>query len=162
MAKHGVTYSCGHEGTITLFGPYRERERKLNWYHDSALCPDCYRAKIEKERIEASQAAAVANAGQGLPALSGSPKQIAWAETIRAEAIKALDEFISKLKSRLEQATAANHPEAEKASNLMEVAYKHVASIKAHIEAHWWIEHRQAGCLWISDLQDIMRTAAAK
>lgn len=55
MAKYDVTYSCGHEGTVDLFGKTSERERKLAWYESTAVCPECYkkqqREKGEKEGL---------------------------------------------------------------------------------------------------------------
>lgn len=49
-----------------------------------------------------SNAAADFAVEQGFPALIGSPKQIAWAETIRAEAAKSLFEIRLQLKSNTE------------------------------------------------------------
>jgi len=40
MAKYRVTYSCGHEREVQLFGPLKERDRKLTWLA-SQVCPDC-------------------------------------------------------------------------------------------------------------------------
>lgn len=75
--KYTVTYSCGHAGTVELFGPERDRERKLEWYRDSAVCPECYAKQQAEER-------AAIESQYTLPALTGSEKQIAWAEKIRA------------------------------------------------------------------------------
>lgn len=51
--KYDVTYSCGHDGVVTLFGKGAERERKLAWYASSGLCPECYKAQMaEKEAAE--------------------------------------------------------------------------------------------------------------
>lgn len=43
MAKYDVTYSCGHTGTIELYGPGAERERKIAWIERNQTCSDCYR-----------------------------------------------------------------------------------------------------------------------
>ncbi len=48
--KYTITFSCGHEGTVELFGPNKDRERKLEWYRKQAVCPDCYK---EQKAIEA-------------------------------------------------------------------------------------------------------------
>lgn len=75
--KYTVTYSCGHSGTVELFGPERDRERKLEWYQEHAVCPECYARQQTEER-------AAIESQYDLPALTGSDKQIAWAEKIRA------------------------------------------------------------------------------
>jgi len=49
MAKYGVTYSCGHTGTVQLFGKHTERERKLAWYAAEAKCPECYKSANRAE-----------------------------------------------------------------------------------------------------------------
>lgn len=43
MAKHEVTFSCGHNGTVVLFGNRSQRERRVAWYEREGLCPDCWR-----------------------------------------------------------------------------------------------------------------------
>lgn len=48
--KKTVTYSCGHEGQIELFGKGSERERKIAWYENQCLCHECYKAEKEEER----------------------------------------------------------------------------------------------------------------
>lgn len=53
MAKYDVTYMCGHEETMQLYGPYKERERKIEYYRENMLCPACYKKEKEKEKEEA-------------------------------------------------------------------------------------------------------------
>lgn len=50
MAKYDVNYSCGHFGRIQLFGKYEERERKIRWFEQYGVCPDCYREQKEAEK----------------------------------------------------------------------------------------------------------------
>jgi len=45
MAKYDVTYKCGHTGTVELFGKQTDRDSKLEWYKNTAVCPDCYNAE---------------------------------------------------------------------------------------------------------------------
>lgn len=54
MAKYGITYSCGHSGTESLFGKGADRERKIKWLEECAVCPDCFAAQkaLEKEKEE--------------------------------------------------------------------------------------------------------------
>lgn len=48
--KYDITYSCGHEGRVELFGKTSDRERKIYWYESSAVCPECY---ADQKKIEA-------------------------------------------------------------------------------------------------------------
>lgn len=50
--KYTVTYSCGHNGPVELYGKGSERERKLEWYATSGLCPECYKQQKRKEEKE--------------------------------------------------------------------------------------------------------------
>lgn len=50
--KYDVTYSCGHEGTVELFGPGKERDRKLAWIQGSALCPEYQKEHTRKVNAE--------------------------------------------------------------------------------------------------------------
>jgi hypothetical protein len=52
MAKYTIEYTCGHEGhrEVQLFGPHKERERKLEWMAQECLCPECWKAKKEAEQ----------------------------------------------------------------------------------------------------------------
>lgn len=77
--KYNITHKCGHESTMNLTGPYKERESRIEWL-SSQDCTDCYRAA----QLEAAKAKATA---ENMAELQGSEKQIAWAETIRAKKI---------------------------------------------------------------------------
>ena len=83
MAKYDVRFSCGHVATICLYGKEADRQRKIAWYEENGLCPDCYRKQQEEEKKAAAEKAAAEAASLGLPELVGSPKQIAWADKIR-------------------------------------------------------------------------------
>lgn len=50
--KYNIEYSCGHKGTVDLFGPTKDRESKIEWYEHEALCPDCYKAEMKKKDKE--------------------------------------------------------------------------------------------------------------
>jgi len=44
MAKESITYRCGHERSINLLGPERERAKRREW-EAARLCPACWRAE---------------------------------------------------------------------------------------------------------------------
>lgn len=79
MAKYKITYACGHIAEVQLYGKEAEREKKIKWY-STINCPVC-EAREQKEKAEAA----------GLPHLTGSEKQIAWATKLRNNALAVLD-----------------------------------------------------------------------
>lgn len=46
--KYDITYACGHDGQVELFGPNKERQWKLK-KHAEGLCPDCEKKRIHEE-----------------------------------------------------------------------------------------------------------------
>lgn len=65
-------------------------------YYDE--CDDCYRKRIQAEREEESRKAAEDAKSLNLPELKGSEKQVAWAESIRMEAVEKLQARIDYIK----------------------------------------------------------------
>lgn len=117
--KYTVTFSCGHEATVDLFGKTSERERRITWYEKEGICPDCYRKMKEDERRQAdAELAAYADKIEteyNLPKLEGTEKQVAWARKIRAGVIRAweakhnifYDEFITIRRGKVEEESNA-------------------------------------------------------
>ena len=48
--KYEVTFSCGHTGTVQLYGKGDERERKIRYFEEYGVCSACYK---ERRAIEA-------------------------------------------------------------------------------------------------------------
>ena len=38
--KYDITYSCGHTGTVELYGKTSERESKIRWYETTNVDVD--------------------------------------------------------------------------------------------------------------------------
>ena len=91
MAKYDVTFSCGHTETIQLFGKETDRQRKIKWYEEHCVCSSCYKKQQEEARKAAAEKAAAEASKLGLPELIGTPKQIAWAEEIRCDIVKSIN-----------------------------------------------------------------------
>ena len=126
--KATITHTCGHEETHQIDGPQKLRQGRIDWLAGT-LCHECYIAERDAERAKANQAATDANAEAGLPALQGSPKQIAWAETIRATGLESIDELMAHNTNLSADQTAT----VERATT----------GLKAEISAGWWIEHQK-------------------
>lgn len=124
MAKFDITYRCGHTGTEDIQGPQKDRARKAE-YAATKLCPACFTTQQEATRRETQEAAKSANAADGLAALTGSEKQIAWAETLRADRLAAMEAML---------ATYTQAP-AELVAAIRTWARQQTA-------ATWWIDHR--------------------
>lgn len=125
MAKYHITHACGCAVTHNLVGTNvnGERERKAEWLA-SRLCAECYR------REQNEQAAA---ANKDLPALTGSEKQIAWAETIRAQAMTEIAARRERIAAALTQ--GAQKDVADRLTAILDAA-------AAQTEAKYWIDNR--------------------
>lgn len=143
MAKATLECTCPECGAKHTWSVICHNRREAdNWEHYHAddtdrLCPECYAKAKAKERAEAREAenkAAAETAGAlGLPALTGSEKQVAWAVSIRQ---KALDEALA--------------PHGGSLANLNDKGRAVLAAAMAKLptEARWWIDHRDdAACV---------------
>ncbi len=131
MAKTNITYRCGHSDTIQIYGPYAGRDRAAEREAEK-LCPGCYRAELAQKRAAESAAAAEDAKAIGLPALTGSAKQSAWAESIRATQADILRNLDNGL---------ANAPDTANAE-AVRIGREIIAATLARTSAHDWIEGR--------------------
>lgn len=123
MSKYQITHSCGCTVTHNIVGTNvnGERERKAAWLADRA-CTECYRKEQQTKAAESNK---------DLPTLTGSDKQIAWAEQIRAQAAKSL--------CAVKEHVAANHDkDPANADKLLAT----IDSTLAQTESRYWIDNR--------------------
>jgi len=140
MAKYDVKFNCGHTETIELYGPGKQRESKIAYYEKNGECSECYKARRQKER-ENMQINNQDNLSrfleflgvEKLPDLTGSEKQIAWAESIRT---KILNDFIQKFTAE-NMENIKNHP-----TERVEEARNQCAKDFLDSSAKYWIENR--------------------
>lgn len=147
MAKYTVKHICGHDHTHILFGKGTDRQRKLEWL-STVDCPECYKAKQQAEKDAANEQAKKENQEAGLPELvDGTPKQVAWAETIRANKVVSLNNLLKELKEFIEKSNNEQH----KADCLC--CIKIVESYKAQNSAVWWIDnrHQEFSHYWLNE-----------
>jgi hypothetical protein len=131
MAKYTVNYSCGHSEVIQLYGKCSEREKRISWL-EQRICPQCFKKEKEEEKRIANEQAAKEAKEKGLPNLIGSIKQIAWAETIRKNA----------LSSSSNQVLENYIPKDEKEKVLYEKAKELRKYLETEISSKWWIDNR--------------------
>jgi hypothetical protein len=141
MAKYQVNCSvCGSNFERVLFGPGKDREWKLN---QPQTCPDCWeKQKIEKREKANAEAREF---GKSLPALDGSEKQIAWAESLRKTAIEKVEKYFAE----------KENPELPEAGIVIPVIIRNYREIP---NAKFWIENRDryAVDVAIEDFQNFM------
>lgn len=125
---YDITYTCGHHGTVQLFGATPQREQRLR-HLETMVCPDCE----AKQKAERNAKAARAAKSAGLPDLVGTSKQTAWAETIRAEKLTALGRVMEEAQARSDG--------LQKPVD-MQLLTAACAMVAAQDIAAWWIETR--------------------
>jgi len=133
MAKYSITRSCGHNETVNICGTnaHGERERQAE-YEARKLCYECYKSKQAEERKQAATAGAQQAQAENLPELTGSEKQIAWANQIRGKVLAELAEL------KQQAAAAGNDWDGAEAATVRGL----VDQILAHTAASWWIDNR--------------------
>jgi hypothetical protein len=152
MAKYTITYPDGEQEEIQLFGKHTERERRIAYLEQYGVSPK----QREQERREATEEAKAEAAGKGLPELKGTEKQVNWAETIRANVFKKLNqdpayknyliitnpEKYQELKSK---AIDGGMPESEFIKWNQPVYDMFIEAdkrLKSEDKASWWIDNR--------------------
>ena len=152
MAKSQITHACGHTQEHQLYGPHRQRADKEEWLRTTS-CTECWRAERAAKRTEQAHADAQSNSAAGLPALTGTPKQIAWAETIRARIIALVPPIRAQLTAPREMP-----PEQQRHVTM---ALRLLDELEQMTEAHRWIdEHRDTISLvdWLKTAITILQT----
>lgn len=122
MSQYDIQRACGHQDTIDIRGTNvrGERDRRAMW--EGALdCFACRRAERQVRNDELNARAARIAEASGWPALSGSDRQAAWAQDIRATMIAAL---------------------VDECGTREDIAALLITAILRRTDARWWIDRR--------------------
>lgn len=141
MSKYIGTYQCGHEGEINVCGPMKDRQRKVDWVFDHD-CPACEKAAREAAHAKANQEAAAKANEMHLAVLAGSEKQIAWAETIRMEAIESVRKPLATLDQNKEGRYVNRLTGEVTPVKVKDVMALVLEGVNSKTEAAWWIDNR--------------------
>jgi hypothetical protein len=128
MAQYTVTHACGHQQSHNITGPdtaYRSGVTRREWIAQQRAAQPCRDCRSGALLTESTGPTARAEAA-GLPELTGSEKQIAWAQTIRMAELDALPGRLA----RFDDDVAAGFT-----GLLWSVARRQTS-------ASWWIDHR--------------------
>lgn len=154
MSKYTITRACGHTETIQIYGPTKDREWKAEC-ESQKVCAVCYAAEQAHKREAENKVAAAFSVEQCLPALEGTPKQIAWAEKIRAEVAKSLFAMREKLQ---------NQQLSPEKKDARAIGVVEINKVLARTSAKDWIETREKtyGQSWlIHRVEEAIKNAAA-
>ena len=125
-----ITHTCGHTETVQMYGTSKERDSKAAWL-SSKPCQECQRKAQQTAAAESAQA-------QGLPALVGSDKQVAWATTIRAELLCK----VAQMRSEFEATGRKQNVTEDVMTAQMGQFDALVTKLTAQTAAAWWIDRR--------------------
>lgn len=136
MAWNTLTYACGHTEQVQLYGKMDTRERTVAAAegHD---CPACLAAAAKEQ-------AAV----DGLPQLTGSDKQIAWADEIRSKLLEQANVMAQKVDEMFARIEAKDFPADRTAEDIAKAVAELTANrtaltkLRSIEKAAWWIDHR--------------------
>ncbi|QGY41469.1 hypothetical protein GM415_15540 [Pseudodesulfovibrio cashew] len=82
-----VRHSCGCTKKYRLYGPAHSVRRQIE-HREAMPCPKCKRAAEEAVFIATCEESALANTEMGLPELTGTAAQVAYAESIRRDGVR--------------------------------------------------------------------------
>lgn len=136
MAWYYGTFSCGHEGRVNIIGSIKEREwKKENAF--SKMCPECYEKYLQQERERKQLEAEEKAKEMELPDITGTPKQVAWANTLRQEFIDKVNKIDENELKKYERLSGELH-------GLKESEVKCIIDymLLNKIDAKYWIENR--------------------
>ena len=128
MGWSRLTYSCGHIEDVQLYGPYKDRAYRVQ-QASGRTCKECARESHAGEAV----AAAVSNRLAGLPRLTGTDKQIAWAESIRAAKLQEVDTLLAQV---------AADPRAQEEPSLLTLYGKLADLVRGQSSASYWINYK--------------------
>lgn len=154
--KYYGTYSCGHEGCVNIIGPGKDREWKKE-QEFSGLCPDCYKKHAEESRKLQNEQAAERSKEMDLPELVGSPKQVAWANTLRIKFVDWLSKYVNNYyEDKSKKVLIKNNDGKHMLFTLDEIAKLEQFIYTEKADAKFWIDSRY------TDKRDLLFDLASK
>ncbi len=146
MAWYYGTYSCGHEGRVNVIGKVKDRQWKVD-RHFEGLCPECWETEKQKRFDEANAKAAAEAAEMDLPELTGTEKQVAWANTLRQKFISEAEKSIAEYEEKLNHKHFEENPDKkDKALVILDAMHQALDTrLLKETSARFWIDHQYDG-----------------
>ena len=143
MARARATCTCRACGKIfemsTIRRNSREADNWVEWAEKAyTTCPECEQKKREAKAAELAKQAQE----DGLPELVGSPKQITWAEQLRAGYIESSGKELDDMLAVLQQLKEAGEKTDEYELGVKRFEATRTYMLTTISSAHWWIDNR--------------------
>jgi hypothetical protein len=144
MTWHEIRYACGHSDRLTLTGNASSRKWQAS-KEAERQCTACWANAVAEDRATEAAAAAALAVEQQLPALTGSDKQVAWAETLRKNLLARADQELETAQAQLAKLEAddprgVHGRRAELVTTLIGI----ISALQGVTAARWWIDNRSA------------------
>lgn len=136
-------FDCAKCGTSIRVGGQGYNRNKADSYARYCagrgdVCESCRKADFA-----ARNAAAVAASEQaGLPALTGSDKQVAWAASIRLQALPAIDKAATDFAARIDELLGDAGRSAAAMQEMRDAIALLAAELRQQTSANWWIDKK--------------------
>lgn len=139
MAK--ANYQCpACDATVTVSGRNRSEADRFAAYKEKRgdVCRDCERKAFQATHDAAVAAAAVDPLNAVLPTLSGTEKQVAWAQALRLEALPMIEQATTEA---IEAIASSNLSQAAVAE-MVDAMHLLSQEVRGRVEASYWIDSR--------------------
>ena len=138
MAKHNIKMVCGHVEEHQIYGPMDGRPAQATAI-SYRQCHDCN----VQDNLQRGARSATANAAAGLPILTGTVPQIAWAETIREKALAEDAEWLASILDIARKSVAAGKGTQEDYDLAAAQMNAGFAALRGETESGYWIDNRK-------------------
>jgi hypothetical protein len=141
MAWYYGTYTCGHDGRTNVIGPIKNRQWIADRYFEK-MCEECWQQHSKEQREKINKETAEKALEMELPELQGTPKQVAWANTLRHTLIEDAEKRIEK------------HQERGKLERVEKIRNQLHYVLSQKNNASWYIDNRN---LHVEDVLETVR-----
>jgi len=133
---------CGNDFKVEAFKINRKEANSWKeWAEDNIdICQKCDREIYEAEREKENKKAMEKSIAMGLPELTGSEKQVAWANSLRLDFVCQYEKELTKMNDIIQNADKEKQPEmiAQKKSFCDAMDY----AVNTKTDARYWIDSR--------------------
>ena len=117
------------------------------------ICPDCLAEQRKKEEAARKEA----RRAKGIPALTGTVKQIAWAEEIRDKFEDSIEKEIEQRERRIKKLKDIGENTDKATETLEKIKATNDYILTNYTESKWWIEHRTIMVIAMSLINEVYK-----